>query len=228
MAAKVNEADIQAPEAAANGSEAPRDEFDSLLAEFDATLQPKPEAPAPEAPAQPNGNGNANDAAEKLRRDLAADMDSVKTNWMIEADQALAGILQEREIARENADFESIVSEAQRDLEDLLPEEDYARRYLLSEAGINPKLAQAWQNRNNGAEGQRAFQNEFNRTVRKMRDGLKSRPDPTATHDREMVTQAITRGAGFTPQPQTERDYAKRLSKMNDREFEEHVRGLVG
>lgn len=204
-------------------------DVDSLLSEFDqATKAPAGEGDAPPAPIAPEAPQPAGLDWSKIRGFSDSDMLSLametdRQRIMMDAflEQHQRQLLQQQE----RADFSEVLSEAAPWLEDLPgigdPQAE-AKRWLLSEVQLDPRLAEAWQRRRDSAEHQRYAVGMINRAFKKMRGELERRPDPELTADKWAVA-ALMRGGSAAPPANKPPDYSwmtdSQLQSEKDRLF---------
>ena len=207
------------PGAEATSARNDDDSIDVLLHEFDR--------------AQPNGEGGQAPAAPEMPQPPPP-VDWSKTRAFSDSD--MLGLAMETDRQRimldalqlhhqqqlhqqqERADFAEVLSEGASWLEDLPSVGDpqaAAQRWILSEAQLDPRLADAWEHRRDSKEHQQYAVRLINKAFSKMRSELAHRPDPELTADKWAVA-AFMRGGSKTPPPSTPPDY----SKMTDAQFE--------
>jgi hypothetical protein len=131
---------------------------------------------------------------------------------------------QQEQQRQEKADFEETVEAASDMLEGLShlgDHKEYAKRWLLAEAQLNPQLLEAWQHRRDSPEHQRHAVSTLKRAFKQMQKSAARMPDPEATEDRAAVTAAV-RGSSRSPQPERAPDYSRMTQNELDREWEKH------
>lgn len=162
------------------------DDLDTLLNEFDEGTKPAPAA------TQPERKPEAASETKEASADILA---------------AASEIRQERF----QRDMTATIKDVRGDLPSDLYDDDFMQAWIDTQAKKDPRLANAWVNRNNNAQQfarvKAALGKEFAKRYGKL-------PDRQATEDREAVTAAV-RGASTKAPEGKAPDY----SKMTDAEF---------
>lgn len=208
-------------------------DIDSLLGEFDRSRPSEKAAPAepsvrvPARADAPLGHSDDDFMAMQLRQ-ISND---VVMRSLLDHQIATSERLQFEEWQRnERADFADTVKEAASMLEDFPHVGDpseFAKRFLLSEAQLNPDLYDAWQHRRESKEHWQRAERALARACRKMLGEVKRMPDPELSADRALVT-AMMRGGSGKPPPADDAAYARRVSSMNDADFQAEADRLMG
>jgi hypothetical protein len=130
--------------------------------------------------------------------------------------------LQQRELARiEREDFSNLVKEANASIEDvqgLFP--DFAERWLLSQAMVDPTLKACWDNRHNtqlSATTQKQIRAYMRAALARLQKDARSLPDPIATFDRELVAASVRDGGA----PVKRHEPAPNFGSLSNRELNE-------
>ena len=188
-------------------------DLEAFLQEYDQAVGTKQEGPllpqtAPER-----------DHAAELRGMMQGNRD------VLELQLRVRDLQEERLAQRENADREEPFAQAQTYLEGLdhLPE-DFARRWLIAEANLDPELHHAWHSRYEDGDALRRCTAALRRSFNKMRAEASRMSDPDATADRAAVVDAMTRGraSGQFEKP------APDLSRMSDNELRDYTEKSYG
>lgn len=190
-------------------SEAPAadPDLDALIAEYIAQTG-RPEQAQPAVQNQP---APERDSGAELRNSMHSNRELLELRlWA----QDVEGERLER---REHEAREFAFAQAEKHLEGLehLPAE-FARRWLIAEANLDPELHHAWHNRYESEDAMRVCRNTLRRSLTKMREEASRMPDPDASGDRALVIDAIKRGGLSGPIEKREPD----LSRMSDQEFQ--------
>lgn len=143
-------------------------------------------------------------------------------------EQAAAQARQQQYLQQELAAFKKFCDDAQEGLSDLphLPK-NYAETWLIAEAMRNPDLRAMWDNRNNRAlpaSTRQQIAMRINGTLGRLYKEAHQLPDPEATSDRDLIVQAVRRGAGERNMP----DPPPLYGLMSDREFRSEVKQKHG
>ena len=186
-------------------------DLEAFLREYDQAVGAKQEGPVlPQAAPE-------RDHAAELRGMMQGNRDVLELQLRVRD-------LQEENLAqREHADREGAFAQAQTYLEGLdhLPE-DFARRWLIAEANLDPELHHAWHSRYEDGDALRRCTAALRRSFNKMRTEASRMADPDATADRAAVVDAMTRGRASG----TIETKAPDLSRMSDQEFARYKEGL--
>ena len=202
------------------------DGIDSLLNEFDQKTKSTPERTDHPAPAATSDRPveKEHDEDHLMRLSLAEIRNRVVLESVLEHQLANSERLhQENQARQEREDFEETVEEAARMLEGAAhvgDPKEYARRWLLSEAALNPRLAEAWDHRRDSKEHQVYAVSALKRAFKEMRKAVDRMPDPHATEDRAAVVAAMRGASNRAPPAENSASYERRLSQMNQKEFE--------
>ena len=86
--------------------------------------------------------------------------------------------------------------------------DDYAKRWLLSEANLTPGLGHAFDHRHDSPEALRAWKKLESKALDRLWRSAKSQPSQEATEDRAAITAAV-KGASRTPPPEKPPNYAE-------------------
>lgn len=213
----------------APGASAQADDLGPLLSEYDrsstaAKADPSPSAPEREARSEARGGLSHEDL---LRLELGEVSNRVVLQSVLDHQIAHAErIHRENQARQEREDFAETVDEAADMLEGAAHVGDaktFARRWLLSQAALDPHLAEAWQHRRDSPEHNAYAVRALKRAFKAMRAEVDRMPDPEATEDRALVAQAV-RGASRTAPAGRAPDY----SRMTDSEFEREKIRVMG
>jgi hypothetical protein len=211
----------QAPAPAAG---APRsaslDDLSAALAEFDAAV--KPEAvPTPAPPVEPSPDlqriQREHEETGKKLQEVSSTLERMDHDRRLEQEQA-----------QNRADFDLIVKHTHDEIADLryMPE-GFAAKWWTNEILTNADLREKLTLRHRDQASKAAAERAVERAVSSLRREVEQRPDPRVTEDREAVTWAM-RAAGKRQAPENDQDYARRLSRMSNAEFEQHRREVIG
>ena len=102
--------------------------------------------------------------------------------------------MHQNEIRRQaKADFDNIVSKADSMLKDAgVPVgEDYAKRWLIAEASLDPQLRDAFDNAYLSKDHLRRAEKLISKTMDRLLASARSQPDPVATADKAAVAFAV-------------------------------------
>ena len=207
--------DIEAPIAQSNAPDAPEtpapaphtspswgekksepDAFDALIDEYERLTgtASKPDAPDAngEDPADVLRTAEADYARDQAQR--AADNEArSRFDQMADAIQMLA---QDRIQQQEKADFENVVKRANNEYLAGLPvPADFAERWLLAEAQLDPVLNEAWQRRYESPEKQYRAERQVEKALHRMRNAAAAIPDKEITEDVRSVAWAVRGGS---------------------------------
>lgn len=158
------------------------DDLDSLLSQYDETVQPKTEPKS--TPEQARGTAEQPDA-------LKSRLDAL-----------------EKRIADE--EFQKQISPVIKNVRGDIPEnvmtDEEIQDWMEGRAKRDQRLTQAWIERAKNPQGWAKVQDGLRKELSKKFAG---QPDPNATEDREAVTEAIVRGASNRAPEQKAPDFSK-------------------
>lgn len=199
------------------------DDIEALLSEFEAGRGANASATdATAAESAAPARVNLND----VRAFSDDDMLKLSMDVMVQrarTDAVLQQYQQERWQQQESADFAEVLSEAGEYLNGLPVAEDFAKRWFLAEAQLDPNLKEVWDHRRDSPEHQAYAVRALKRAFKKMQHSAKRTPDPHATEDRAAVTAAV-RGAGGRVPDSVRPNY----ERMNPAEFAAEKDRLFG
>ncbi len=190
------------------------DGFDSLLNEFDQKTKSAPDwadHPTPDATSErPSEKGYSED--DLMRLQLGEIGNRVMLQSVLEHQIAHSERLHQEQLQRqEREDWSEVLDEAVPYLAELPgigdPRKE-ATRWLLSQAQLDPRLAEAWQHRRDSPQHQAHAVSVIKRAYKTMHAELSRRPDADLTEDRWAVA-AFMRGGSKTPPPAKVPDYSK-------------------
>lgn len=188
--AVVDEADVSATQDTGATSAREEDDLDKILAEFNEQTRPaEPSKPEPTAGAT---NDQTNAAAEVL-----AARDEIRSE-------------------RFQRDMGATIKDVRGDLPTDLYDDDFMTSWIDAQAKKDPRLAQAWVNRNSNPQSFAKVKAGLGREFAKRYGKL---PDKAVTEDREIVTAAV-RGASTKAPEGKAPDYAKMSNSELDSEWQ--------
>lgn len=212
-----------APEPQAQG-----DEFDSLLAEFDAASPPA--RTEPDA-ARTNGNGHA--APNGKAQPEGPDVSELSRHVGELRDYVSANEL-ERMQAREESDKSAAFDAGRKaiaEYAEALPD-NFAEMWLKNHYDSDPEFQDAWDRRyENEARREHAMQ-AWKRAEREMVKQARAQHQRyqgrEVAESREAIALYMTRGAGAAPAAPTSRDMERKISRMSDRELGDYAEKEFG
>jgi hypothetical protein len=127
-------------------------------------------------------------------------------------------------LAVEKADFEKVVDAASERLKEFphLPK-DFAHRWFVSEATMNPELRRAFDHRNDSPQARAFAERAFKRAVNPLYETARKQPDANATADRNAVAAAMK---GYTGSPPPEQPV--NIGNLSNAEFNQLIREKYG
>ncbi|MCA1546441.1 hypothetical protein I6F36_06430 [Bradyrhizobium sp. BRP19] len=230
----VDETEVPATPGMEAASSRNDDGLDALLSDFDRSRSVEKTAPAEPAPQeQPRAEIPANYSEDDLMRlQLSEISNRVVMENLLNHQIATSQRLQFEEWQRnEKADFAETVQEAASMLEDFPHVGDaaeFARRWLLSEAQLDPALYEAWQHRRDSKEHWQHAERALARACKKMIKEVARFPDPELSADRALVASVMRGGSGKPPPAETSAAYSRRVASMNDADFQAESDRLMG
>lgn len=169
------------------------DDLDSVLKEFDTATKPA-------ADSRPEQSGT--------EPDLKMLAEQVK------------GFVSEATALRYRQDMDKTIADIRGDLDPDFADNDFVEAWLDAQARKDPRLAQAWTNRN-------ANPKQFDKVKAELGKALKSKfsklPDRQATDDRAAVTAAVRGATNRAPEAKP-----TDFSKLSDNEFQKAKEALFG
>lgn len=191
-----------------NGARDNGDDLDTLLKEFDDS----------------NGDGSKGGEAEKPSKPQNTEPKPETTGDLSSKVQQLLDLEAERKKEdlqrRFDADMEKTVKAVRGDISANLASDKFVRAWVEATAEENPKLAQAWVDRN---KNPKAFQRIVEKLSRDFAAEFVKRPDANATEDREVVTAAVRGASTKTPE-----DKAPDYKSMSDQDYAADVQKRYG
>jgi hypothetical protein len=202
----------------------------SLLTEFDTATKAPAEAKPVEARPAATKNKTVKESVDPTTVDwndpkalheyLNQPIDPASAQQLRQQVGALGGMVkamyQNQVVQQDQSDFENIVGRASKMLREAeLPvSDDFARRWLIAEARLEPGLADAFERRNHSAEHQRRFQRLEKKAMERLLSAARLEPDQQATADRAAVIAAVRGTAKYMSEAPP-----VRYGDLNDAEF---------
>ncbi len=170
------------------------DDLDSILKEFDTATKPAADS-KPEQ--QPGAEADIKLLAEQVK-----------------------GFVSEANAIRYRQDMDKTIADIRGDLDPDFADNDFVEAWLDAQARKDPRLAQAWVNRN-------ANPKQFDKVKAELGKALKGKfsklPDRQATDDRAAVTAAVRGASNRAPETK-----APDLSRLTDAEFQREKEKMFG
>ena len=136
-------------------------------------------------------------------------------------DDAIQLLAQDRIRQQEQADFENVVKKADDFLAGLPVPPDFAKRWLLAEAQLDPVLNEAWQRRYESPEKQYRAERQVEKALHRMRNAAAAIPDKEITEDVRSVAWAVRGGTRQAPEAPP-----KNYAKMSNSEFRKELEDM--
>src|SRR5262249_25158050 len=195
-------------------------DLESLLSEFTRETAPK-EAPKTEQQRTPQKTLDqaafADPNAFREYMELSSETGALRQRvgeigGIVHAMNAEA--LRQRDISA----FDGIVGKADKLLQEsgLAMGDEWARRWLIAEAQLNPALAQAFDQRHQSPD---RFARQEKKVMERLLKAAKSQPDPEATANRMAVAAAVRGTTGKVPE-----EKPIRYGDLTDAEFKKELR----
>lgn len=200
MSEETTQAVVEKPDAAATpaveGTDArdTGDDLDALLQQFDTAAKPEPATAS-----KPEQKPGAELDPKKIAADVRAE---------IEADN------------RFKADVDKTVKAIRGEIDPEIADDRFVRAYLDAEAEADPRLAQAFRDRNTKP---REFAKVTEQLAKRFAAKFSRLPDKAATEDREAVTAAVRGASNRAPEGK-----APDFTKMSRGDFKKQVEDQYG
>jgi hypothetical protein len=132
---------------------------------------------------------------------------------------------QTQDFHRDIGHFNSIVNNANDIVKEVAPHlpPDFAQRWLLAEAQMNPELRERFDNAHNSPADRAKAESYIKRTLLRFRKEIAAQPDPDISAHIMAVTHAVRGASGKAPEAGRP-DYGM----MSNAAFREHVRSTHG
>jgi hypothetical protein len=204
------------------------DDLTRLLGEFEEATKPKADQQsesgqqleqfmAAKEPQAADALATVQQAYENAVKDGASGVEMLSLRKQLET---VTGMVQSMAAHQawehDHREFDGIVQNAEKMLKDsnIPVSDDYVRRWLLSEAKLNPQLATAFDNRNRSPEARRQYKREETKAMERLAATARRQPDQDATADRAAVVWAMRNPkASMPPSPPV------RYGDLTDSEF---------